>query len=248
MNKFCTLAFSVAFLGSGCSSSVDTEGQVFLDKSGSVKKIAQAQIYVITEEKVIKNLRNSTEKLKTEHDKLVAQHSRNTEYLSKVAVHAAQAHGLAMAAGASMSFPSVYPGANSALASSTERMLETATTTMREAKEAFSLSESKLSGLETGSNNEFYMPFVIDGSSVAATSDGDGKFKVKLDSGKRIAIVAKKDDLAWLIWVTPKKGDQIFLTEKNLNGTQCELCVFNPTQFTSTLSFLKEAFAAAKEK
>jgi hypothetical protein len=127
-------------------------------------------------------------------------------------------------------------------------MLEMVKTAIREAKEAFASSESKLTGLENGANNEFYVPFDIQGSNVVASSDGDGKFKLQLITDKRVAVVARKDGLSWLIWVSPRKGDQILLTEKNLNGNQYESCVFNPSQLSSSLSFIKEAFSSARER
>jgi hypothetical protein len=48
----------------GRSSKVDTEGQGFLDNSDTVKKVAQAQIYVVSEETLIKNLRIQRVKLR----------------------------------------------------------------------------------------------------------------------------------------------------------------------------------------
>ena len=153
-----------------------------------------------------------------------------------------------MASGISVSGPSPWPGSNAQLASSTNTMLEAASRSLNTAKTQYEESGASLTGLANGSNADFFLPKAIQGATIAATSDADGKFKLSLEGGKRVAVIAKKDKLAWLIWVNPKKGDQIFLTEKNLNGTQCEACVFNEAQLSSTLAFIPAAFASVQKK
>lgn len=237
-----------AALTLGCSSSIETNGQVFMDSSGSATKVAQAEIYVVSEESLVNNLKSSVPTIKAEYERLHAAHKSNSEYLAKTVALAQQAQRLAITSSISMAGPSAWPGSNAQLASSTNTMMETASRSLTDAKKSFEESEASLTGLANGSNADFFLPKVIQGAPVAATSDADGKFKLSLDTGKRVAIIAKKDKLAWLIWVTPKKGDQIFLTNKNLNGTQCESCVFNKTQLDSALAFIPAEFSAAQAK
>lgn len=233
----------VAVFVLGCSSSIETNGQVFIDTSGAATKVAQAEIYVLSEEVLVSNLKASVSAMRAEHDRLQAAHRSNSEYLAKTVALAQQAQGLAMASSISMAGPSAWPGANAQLASSTNSMMETASKSLLNAKKQFQESEAALTGLANGSNADFFLPKAIQGASVAATSDADGKFKLSLEVGKRVAIIGKKDKYAWLIWATPKKGDQIFLTDKNLNGTQCDTCVFSKAELNSTLAFIPAAFA-----
>jgi len=243
-----TAFFLAAALTLGCSSSIDTNGQVFMDSSGSATKVAQAEIYVISEESLVNNLKSSVPTIRAEYERLHAAHKSNSELLAKTVALAEQAQGLAMASSISMAGPSAWPNSNAHLASSTNTMMEAASRSLTSAKSTFEETEASLTGLANGSNAGFFLPKVIQGASVVATSDADGNFKISLDAGKRVAIIARKDKLAWLVWVNPKKGDQIFLTNKNLNGTQCENCVFNKAQLDSTLAFIPAAFSAAQIK
>lgn len=248
MKRHATALCLIAALTVGCTSSIETNGQVFIDTSGSATKVAQAEIYVLSEETLVNNLKSSSSAMKAEYDRLQAAHKSNSEYLAKTVVLAQQAQGLAMASSISMSGPSAWPGSNAQLASSTNTMMETASRSLNTAKKQFEESEASLTGLANGSNADFFLPKAIQGATIAATSDADGKFKLSLEGGKRVAVIGKKDKLAWLVWITPKKGDQIFLTDKNLNGTQCEACVFNKTQLGLTLAFIPATFASVQTK
>jgi hypothetical protein len=248
MKRHATALCVIAALTAGCTSSIETNGQVFLDTSGSATKVAQAEIYVLSEETLVNNLKSSSSAMKAEYDRLQAAHKSSSEYLAKTVALAQQAQGLAMASSISMSGPSAWPGSNAQLASSTNTMMETASRSLNTAKKQFEESEASLTGLANGSNADFFLPKAIQGATIAATSDADGKFKLSLEGGKRVAVIGKKDKLGWLVWINPKKGDQIFLTDKNLNGTQCEACVFNKTQLSSTLAFIPAAFASVQTK
>lgn len=238
-----TAAFTV-----GCTSSIETNGQVFIDTSGSATKVAQAEIYVLSEETLLNNLKSSSSAMKAEYERLHAAHMSNSEELAKTVALAQQAQGLAMASSMSMPGASAWPGSNASLASATNTMMAESSRAVNGWKQRFKESEASLNGLANGSNVDFFFPKAIQGATIAATSDADGKFKLSLEGGKRVAIIGKKDKLAWLVWVSPKKGDQIFLTDKNLNGTQCDACVFNETQLSSTLAFIPAAFASVQTK
>lgn len=232
----------------GCSSSFETTGQVFVDSSSGPIKIAQADIYVLSEETIINNLKSSVPKIKTEYVRLSTVHKSNYDSFKKNAAIAGQVVGLATVTGYSMMLPSTWPNNNAYLADSTNKLIEQATTSLKIAKKEFEKSEAALIGLADGSNSDFYLPKVLKGAAVVATSDADGRFTLSFDAEKRVAIVAKKDDLVWFVWINPKKGDQIFLTNKNLNGTKCDNCVFNMHQLNSSLSFISNAIAAVKSK
>lgn len=231
----------IAALTVGCTSSIETNGQVFIDTSGSATKVAQAEIYVLSEETLVNNLKSSSSTMKAEYDRLQAAHKSNSEYLAKIVAHAQEARRRSMAASIA------WPG-NAQLAALRSSLLETASRSIDTAYKQVAESKASLTGLANGSNADFFLPKAIQGATIAATSDADGKFKLSLEAGKRVAVIGKKDKLAWLIWITPKKGDQIFLTDKNLNGTLCEACVFNKTQLSSTLAFIPAAFASVQTK
>ena len=248
MKKHAATICLAAALTVGCSSSVDTNGQVFIDTYGPATKVAQAQIYVLSEEALLNNLKSSSAGIKAEYARLHADHKFNTESLAKAVALAQQAQGLALASSAAISGGSAWPGSYAQLASSANTMMAEVSKSLSNAKTKFEESEASLTGLANGSNDDFFLPKAIQGATIAATSDADGKFKVSLEAGKRVAIISKKDKLAWLVWINPKKGDQIFLTDKNLNGTQCNECVFNKAELNSTLAFIPAAFVAAQTK
>lgn len=250
MKHVALLAASVFVITSiaACSSSIDTNGQVFIDTSGSATKIAQAKIYVIAEEALVNNLKTSVSSMKDDYERLRAAHQSNSEYLSRTVALARQVQDIAFASRIAAAGPSAWPGSNAELASSANTVMKKATKSLTTAEEQYEESRASLAGLADGSNSEFFISKAIQGASIAATSDADGKFKLSLEGGKRVAIIGKKEKLAWLIWMNPKKGDQIFLTDENINGTQCEACVFNKTQLSSTLAFIPAAFAALQAK
>lgn len=95
----------VAVFVLGCSSSIETNGQVFIDTSGAATKVAQAEIYVLSEEVLVSNLKASVSAMRAEHDRLQAAHRSNSEYLAKTVALAQQAQGLAMASSISMAGP-----------------------------------------------------------------------------------------------------------------------------------------------
>ncbi len=248
MKKHATVLCLTTALILGCSSSVETNGQVFIDSSGSATKLAQTEIYVVSEESLVNNLKSVVPAMKAEYERLHAAHKSNAEHLAKTVAFAQQAQVLAMVSSTALTLPSSTPGTDIHMASSATELIGEVSKSLTDAKEKFKESDAALTGLANGSNADFFLPKVIQGSSISATSDADGKFKLSLEAGKRVAIIAKKDKLAWLVWVNPKKGDQIFLTNKNLNGTQCETCVFNKDQLDSTLAFIPAAFSAAQTK
>ena len=243
--KLSSALFLTSALMVGCSSSIETNGQVFIDTSGSASKVALAEIYVVSEETLVNNLKTSLSSMNDDYERLRAAHHSNSELREKASGLFYEAKGGAWAA-SRWSYSERAAAAE--LVAEIEAKLHTATRVYEAAQSQYDESEALLEGLANGSNSQFFLPAAIHGASLAATSDVDGNFKLSLEADKRVAIIGKKKNLTWLIWIQPKKGDQIFLTDKNLNGTQCEACVFNKAQLSSTLAFIPAAFASLQAK
>lgn len=236
----------ISALTMGCSSAIETSGQVFIDSAnGSSIKISQVDIYVVPQEVLIGNIKSSIPVLKEEYrrlheikEKRVESLTRDAAMAEKVAAQAA-INRMALNMGMSSSISGSY------LASETRSLVTKSSEMLEKSQKDYEEANSEFLGLTSGENSKFYIPVITKGISVATTSDADGKFKLTLENEKRVAIVAKKGDYNWLIWVTPKKDSQIFLTDKNINGTQCNECIFSSSQFNSTLSFIPETLATA---
>jgi len=258
MKRYATALFLTAALTVGCSPPLEINGQVFIDTAGSATKVAQVEIYVVSEEALVNNLKSSLTTIRAEYDRLQAVHQVNSRHLaSKVAlarqaqlnaIESAKLQLIAIESGILLPCPIFSPDCNAQRASTTNDIIETSHNARTNARKKFEESEAALTGLANGSNADFFLPIAIQGASVAAMSDADGEFKLSLEAGKRVAIIGKKDKLVWLIWMTPKKGDQIFLTNKNLNGTQCDACVFNKSELESTMAFIPAAISSAQTK
>ncbi|MGQ3052805.1 MAG: hypothetical protein ACT6S0_13555 [Roseateles sp.] len=227
----------------GCTPLIETNGQVFIDSSGSARKLAQVEIYVVPEDTLVKNLKAAMPAMASEFTRLKADHDSSKQSLAQAMGHAQQAQMLATASRISTS---QMP--NAGLASSAVETVQAATKSLKAANERAREAKDAVVGLATGRNAAFYVPQATQGNSIVTTSDADGKFKLSLVSGKRVAIVARKDDLSWFVYVTPNKGEQILLTEKNLNGTGCDACVFTRDQLTGPLAFIPATFKEAVVK
>lgn len=247
MNQYNAIILLATCLTVSCSSSIETSGQVLLDNFGGPKKIENVRIYVISEENLLNSLQSSVPEIRTEYVRLYADHQLKTEFLAQAVARGVKSQDLAFQA-AGFTAPPTWPGSDSQVISSATKMLEASTKLITNAKKSHRESEELLNGLANGSNIDFYLPKVIQNVPFVATSGADGKFMVTLDRDKRVAIIAKKDRSVWLVWVNPKKGEQILLNSNNLNGTQCETCVFNKEHLDTTLAFIPAAITEAQTK
>ena len=231
MKSFLFPALVFAGLVGACSSPIEVDGQVFVDSSVGATKIAQADIYVVPEQTLLQNLKALTPKMKAEYERLHALHESNSKYFEKTILLAQALQQLELNRSGTVAFS----------------ILNTATASLKGQTALFAKSKHDLDGLGTGANSGFFYADCIQGQTAKTTSDADGRFKLNVDAGERVALVARKDDFYWFLWLAPKKGEPVYLTNKNLNGSDCDACVFSPMAMKGTLSFIAEAVAAAQE-
>ena len=226
--KFFIAAFAlITFSLSGCSTKQDIEGEAFVDAGGSAKKLALVSIQVVPEDKFLAHIKKQLPKADEEANKLKASVSNFQKRDAEAQALIAQS---SMLQRQSFMMPSMggMLGAAGALASADNaNAASRLAATMSEARSRANAEAEALAGIDTGAN-PVYFSDKIDGAIFSTESNSEGKFKVSLESGKKVVLVAVKDNLTWVLWLTPDKSKPtITLTNKNLSGAGCNECVFN---------------------
>ena len=221
-NMVCAIGLALfALLGSGCSSKQDIDGEAFLDLGGGASKLALVEIQIVPEDQFIAHIKKQYPKAREEAVKLKASIEEFEKADAEFQAQEAQSAALRATAGmySSMGIGSVPSSTISESISLSNRIAASMNKTgKRLTKQAFDLA--------SGASN-VYLAGKFDGALLATTTNADGKFKLSLDSGKKVALVAIKDDLTWALWITPDKSKPtITLSNKNLTGTRCSECVF----------------------
>lgn len=208
----------------GCSSKKEIEGEVFLDSGTSVEKLALVDIHLVSEDKFLASIKNALPGAEQEAIRL-------TEFIGKLAAQEETTVDLLQKNAAFNAFNSVMPpvagmGAGAAMvaaqnASVTNKSMEL----LKQNRVLADGLKKDLAGIKSGANALFFQsPFE---GATSTQTNSDGKYKITLESDKRVVLVAVKDALAWAFWVTPDKSTQtVILSNKNLSGTGCPKCVF----------------------
>jgi len=211
---------------SGCSKQ-EIEGEAFVDSGGGAKKLALVNIQVVPEDKFIAHIKQKLQKADEEANKLKASVSDFQKRDAEAQALIAQG---AMLRRQSFMMPStggMLGAAGALVLADNANAASRLAATMSEARSRANAEAEALAGIDTGAN-PLYFSEKIDGAIFSTESNSEGKFKVALENGKKVVLVAVKDNLAWALWVTPDKSrPTITLTNKNLSGSGCNECVFN---------------------
>jgi hypothetical protein len=215
-NKVVLISFAIITLFlSGCSFKQDIEGEAFVDSGGTAKKLALVNIQVVPEDKFIAHIKKQLPKADEEAKRLQASILDFRQYEAKAQSLMLESAMIRMG------------GVSASALIDNNNAINSASAVLSEGRARASDDEAALNGLLTGSN-PIYFSEKIDGAIVSTESNSEGKFKLSLESGKKVVLVAVKDKLAWAMWVTPEKSKPtITLTNKNLSGSECTNCVFN---------------------
>ena len=223
MKKLATVAavFALVLGTPGCSTKTEIEGEAFLDQGSGAQKLALVSIQVVPEEQFIAHIKSQLPKAKEEATRLQDSVARATA--SNAEMDAIRAQGAALRAQAA----AMGVGGSSIAASQAQENRSQDLDAQRAALAA--QDSSSLLGLTTGAN-PLYFTGKFDGAILSTETNADGKFKLNLEAGKKVVLVAVKDGLTWALWVTPDKSKAtLTLSNKNLSGTECDDCVFSKT-------------------
>lgn len=219
--------FVFAFLGIGCSSKQDIEGETFIDLGGrGASKLALVDIQIVPEDKFIAHIKNKLPKAAEEAAKLKASIADFEVLDARGQALIQQSRSLQMqssmmaSTGGMLAEAAIGAARNSGEVSSLAAQLD-------ESRKRAQKHSKDLDGLSSGANN-LYFSEKIDGAVLTTASNVDGKFKLSLESGKKVVLVAAKEGFGWALWITPDKSKPtITLSNKNLSGSSCDDCVFN---------------------
>ena len=220
--------FFLAFILSACTSKQDMEGEAFLDKSGGPTKLALVNIQIVTEEQFVEHIKKQYPIAKEASAKLSLQIEDFNKRLVKTQALLAQAAVLRGAV-SGMSYPMGMGG----LVADNIRASNSVVDTLNESGRQLI---KKASELASGAS-EIYLGGKFDGAILSTTTNSEGKFKLSLASGKKVALIANKDGMTWALWITPDKTKPtIMLSNKNLAGSKCNECVFTDAISPKTLA------------
>lgn len=218
MKKIVFSAGLTAFvlLGAGCSSKQEIEGEAFIDLRGSASKLALVDIQIVPESQFISHIKSQLPKAEAEVQKLSKKKSEEEAELSQL-----QARADSLIKG-----PSAILLMATSVVASINRNIQSLT--------------SEIDAQSSGASLIYYTG-KIDGAIFATSTNSDGKFKLSLETGKKVALVAVKDNrLAWALWLTPSKSKPtITLSNKNLSGSNCDECIFNAKVTPKSLELVK---------
>lgn len=230
MQKYLALFIVICSLAllSACSSKQDIEGEVFIENGGVGTKLTLVEIQVVPEAQFLAYIKQQLPKIEQETKKIEGDiallEAGNTSLRANI-----DDIFVKQMAVASMGGMSVMNGTNPLINSSNETVamakaqVEKTNTSIYELK-------TNINGLTTGTNGKFFYSPTISGATQKVSTNADGKFKLSVERGAKVALVASKDNFFWYLWITPDKNTTVLtLSNKNLNGMECPECIFNRT-------------------
>lgn len=255
VKRIAFILFSV--LVSACSNESEVSGQIFTEFDGATRKLSSVEVFVFDEEDAVKRLREFVPTLKPQCQAAAENVVRSKKQFNDASERVASRANLVNAAITLNNFnetfiSSSYSARNQAatrdLVRSSSAAYDQEVADLRNYRADFVKASAQLRGIKTGANGALYSQAFASSPLLATMTDADGNFKVKVKSGKPYLIVAKKGDRHWFVSYEPKKGESstIFLTDKNLNGTDCSDCFFNKERLKKQLSFIGDAVEACK--
>jgi hypothetical protein len=238
---------------SACSSETIVSGQVFTTESKTTTKHAQVTIQVYDESTALDQLKLLTKSFEPhcqqaadqyiqarEQYFATAKRAKETLKQAETAINLAEINKTLSSNSSSLETSNKLGESGTKLASTTAQFL-------RATRLNFVKASANLRGIANGAASEFYFQAFSKAPRAIAISDADGKFQFKIDTGKPYLIAAKRDDMYWLIWHSASEGGQpVYLTEKNMNGTECPECLFSANEMKGRLIFIKQALQSCK--
>lgn len=212
-----------------CSNQVGIDGEIYVESNGKATKLALVDIQVIPEDVFKTHIKQQLPKADAEEKRLQESVNRLEESIASIR----KAAGDVMVN--TMAVAGMGGGSYGAMATSSNLMGQAADA-VGSSQKTIDEMKAKIDGLKTGANSSFYYPTNLQGDIQKVASDADGKFKINIPKGKRSVLAAAKDDKYWFILLDPSNvKNPVALTNKNMNGTACNECVFTKT--TTPASF-----------